>query len=235
MKTEVMMRLNKFIAECGISSRRKAEELILQGRITINNKTITQLSYNVNPEVDEVFFDGERLKVENHVYYLLNKPKGVVTTTDDEKKRLAVTDLIKTNLKIFPIGRLDFNTTGVLLLTNDGDFAGKLIHPRNNIIREYEVRIDRELDFKDEQLLLNGVFINNKRGKFISVLFKKKKDRKTITVTCTEGRNHFVKEMFGALKYNVERLHRKSFAGIIDDIPVGSYRKLTKDEIRRLS
>ena len=229
------MRLNKFIAECGISSRRKAEELILQGRITINNKTITQLSYNVNPEVDEVFFDGERLKVENHVYYLLNKPKGVVTTTDDEKKRLAVTDLIKTNLKIFPIGRLDFNTTGVLLLTNDGDFAGKLIHPRNNIIREYEVRIDRELDFKDEQLLLNGVFINNKRGKFISVLFKKKKDRKTITVTCTEGRNHFVKEMFGALKYNVERLHRKSFAGIIDDIPVGSYRKLTNDEIRRLS
>lgn len=229
------MRLNKFIAECGISSRRKAEELILQGRITINNKTITQLSYNVNPEVDEVFFDGERLKVENHVYYLLNKPKGVVTTTDDEKKRLAVTDLIKTNLKIFPIGRLDFNTTGVLLLTNDGDFAGKLIHPRNNIIREYEVRIDRELDFKDEQLLLNGVFINNKRGKFISVLFKKKKDRKTITVTCTEGRNHFVKEMFGALKYNVERLHRKSFAGIIDDIPVGSYRKLTNDEIRKLS
>ncbi len=235
MKTEVMMRLNKFIAECGISSRRKAEELILQGRITINNKTITQLSYNVNPEVDEVFFDGEKIKVENHVYYLLNKPKGVVTTTDDEKKRLAVTDLIKTNLKIFPIGRLDYNTTGVLLLTNDGDFAGKLIHPRNNIIREYEVRIDRELDFKDEQLLLNGVFINNKRGKFISVVFKKKKDRKTITVTCTEGRNHFVKEMFGALRYNVERLHRKSFAGIIDDIPVGSYRKLTNDEIQRLS
>ncbi|HMN47702.1 MAG TPA: pseudouridine synthase [Ignavibacteriaceae bacterium] len=229
------MRLNKFIAECGISSRRKAEELILQGRITINNKTVTQLSYDVNPDVDEVFYDGERLKIENHVYYLLNKPKGVVTTTDDEKKRLAVTDLIKTNLKIFPVGRLDFNTTGVLILTNDGEFANKLIHPRNNIIREYEVRLDRELEYKDEQLLLTGVFIDNKRGKFTSIEFKKKKDRKTLTVKCTEGRNHFVKKMFGMLSYTVERLHRKSFAGITDDIPVGSYRKLTKDEIQKLS
>lgn len=229
------MRLNKFIAECGISSRRKAEELILQGRITINNKTVTQLSYDVNPDVDEVFYDGERLKIENHVYYLLNKPKGVVTTTDDEKKRVAVTDLIKTNLKIFPVGRLDFNTTGVIILTNDGEFANKLIHPRNNVIREYEVRLDRELEYKDEQLLLTGVFIDNKRGKFTSIEFKKKKDRKTLTVKCTEGRNHFVKKMFGTLSYNVERLHRKSFAGITDDIPVGSYRKLTKDEIQKLS
>ncbi len=235
LKTKVVMRLNKFIAECGISSRRKAEELILQGRITINNKTITELSYNVNPELDKVFFDGEPIKVENHVYYLLNKPKGVVTTTDDEKKRLAVSDLIKTNLKIFPIGRLDYNTTGVLLITNDGDFASKLIHPRNNIIREYEVRLDRDLEFKDEQLLLNGVFINNKKGKFLTINYKKKKDHKSLIVTCTEGRNHFVKEMFGTLKYNVVQLHRKSFAGITDDIPVGSYRKLTKDEIQKLS
>lgn len=229
------MRLNKFIAECGISSRRKAEELILQGRITINNKTITQLSYDVNPEIDKVCFDGESIKFENHVYYLLNKPKGVVTTTDDEKKRLTVTDLIKTNLKIFPVGRLDYNTTGVLLITNDGDFASKLIHPRNNIIREYEVRLDKDLELKDEQLLLNGVFIKNKKGKFLTIKYKKKKDHKSLIVTCTEGRNHFVKEMFGALKYNVVQLHRKSFAGITDDIPVGSYRKLTKDEIQKLS
>jgi 23S rRNA pseudouridine2605 synthase len=229
------MRLNKFISECGICSRRKAEELILQGRITINNKTVTQLSYDVNLDVDEIFYDGERIKLENHVYYLLNKPKGVVTTTDDEKKRVAVTDLIKTNLKIFPVGRLDYNTTGVLILTNDGNFANKLIHPKNNIIREYEVRLDRELELKDEQLLLSGVFIDNKRGKFVSINFKKKKDRKTLIVSCTEGRNHFVKKMFGTIKYNVERLHRKSFAGIIDDLPIGSYRKLTSDELQKLS
>lgn len=229
------MRLNKFIAECGISSRRKAEEFILQGRVVVNNKTVTELSCNVNPEEDEIFLDGERLKLEQHVYFLLNKPKGVVTTTNDEKKRLAVTDLIKSNYKIFPVGRLDFNTTGVLILTNDGNFANKLIHPKNNIIREYEVRLDRELEIKDENVLLTGVYLDNKKGKFVSVVFKKKKDRKTLTVTCTEGRNHFVKKMFGALKYNVERLHRKSFAGIVDDIPVGSFRKLTRDEIQKLS
>jgi 23S rRNA pseudouridine2605 synthase len=229
------MRLNKFISECGICSRRKAEELILQGRITINNKTITQLSYNVNTDADEIYYDGERIKIENHVYYLLNKPKGVVTTTDDEKNRPVVTDLIKTKSRIFPVGRLDYNTTGVLILTNDGDFANKLIHPKNNIIREYEVRLDRELEFKDEQLLLSGIFIDNKRGKFVSINFKKKNDRKIFSVTCTEGRNHFVKKMFGTLKYNVERLHRKSFAGINDDIPIGSYRKLTSDELQKLS
>ena len=229
------MRLNKFIAECGISSRRKAEEFILQGRVVVNNKTVTELSCNVNPEEDEIFLDGERLKLEQHVYFLLNKPKGVVTTTNDEKKRLAVTDLIKSNYKIFPVGRLDFNTTGVLILTNDGNFANKLIHPKNNIIREYEVRLDRELEIKDENILLTGVYLDNKKGKFVSVVFKKKKDRKTLTVTCTEGRNHFVKKMFGALKYNVERLHRKSFASIVDDIPVGSFRKLTRDEIQKLS
>jgi 23S rRNA pseudouridine2605 synthase len=228
------MRLNKFIAECGVCSRRKAEELILQGRITVKNKTITQLSYDVNLDEDEIFYDGERLRLENHVYYLLNKPKGVVTTTSDEKNRTAITDLVKTNYKIFPVGRLDFNTTGVIILTNDGEFTNKLTHPRNKIIREYEVRLDRELEFKDEQLLLTSVFIDNKRGKFNSVLFKKKKDRRTVVVTCTEGRNHFVKDMFGALKYNVERLHRKSFAGIKDDLPIGSYRKLTNDELRKL-
>jgi 23S rRNA pseudouridine2605 synthase len=228
------MRLNKFIAECGVCSRRKAEELILQGRITVKNKTITQLSYDVNLDEDEIFYDGERLRLENHVYYLLNKPEGVVTTTSDEKNRTAITDLVKTNYKIFPVGRLDFNTTGVIILTNDGEFTNKLTHPRNKIIREYEVRLDRELEFKDEQLLLTSVFIDNKRGKFNSVLFKKKKDRRTVVVTCTEGRNHFVKDMFGALKYNVERLHRKSFAGIKDDLPIGSYRKLTNDELRKL-
>ncbi len=141
-----MTRLNKFIADSGITSRRKAEELILQGRVTVNNKTIVQLAFNIDVENDEVTVDGEKIKPAEHVYYLLNKPRGVVTTTDDEKKRMTVTDIIKSKQKIFPIGRLDFNTTGVLILTNDGDFAQKLIHPKNNIIREYEVKLDKELE-----------------------------------------------------------------------------------------
>ncbi len=230
-----MTRLNKFIADSGITSRRKAEELILQGRVTVNNKTIVQLAFNIDVDNDEVTVDGEKIKPAEHVYYLLNKPRGVVTTTDDEKKRMTVTDIIKSKQKIFPIGRLDFNTTGVLILTNDGDFAQKLIHPKNNIIREYEVKLDKDLEAEHEAALLKGVFIDGTRGKFIAVKYGKKKDRKNIIVLCTEGRNHFVKKMFTTLNYTVEKLHRCSFAGIVPDIPIGAYRKLTQDEIKRLS
>lgn len=230
-----MTRLNKFIADSGITSRRKAEELILQGRVTVNKKTVNKLSFNVDETKDEVFVDGERIKPADHVYYLLNKPKGVVTTTDDEKNRATVLDIINSKQKIFPVGRLDYNTTGVLILTNDGEFAQKLIHPKNNIIREYEVRIDKPLDEEHEKSLLKGVFIDNNRGKFTSVKFRKIKDRRSVIVQCTEGRNHFVKNMFTALNYTVENLHRSSFAGITPDIPIGTFRKLTKDEIKKLS
>ncbi|HCY77561.1 MAG TPA: rRNA pseudouridine synthase [Ignavibacteriales bacterium] len=230
-----MTRLNKFIADSGVTSRRKAEELILQGRVTVNNKTITKLAFTINPEEDDVSVDGEKIKPAEHVYYLLNKPKGVVTTTDDEKKRLTVTDIVKTKQKIFPVGRLDYNTTGVLILTNDGEFAQKLLHPRNNIIREYEVKLDKNLEPEHENALLKGVFIDGTRGKFIAIKYGKKKDRKNITVQCTEGRNHFVKKMFSTINYTVEKLHRSSFAGIIPDIPIGAYRKLTQDEIKKLS
>ena len=230
-----MTRLNKFIADSGITSRRKAEELILQGRVTVNNKTITQLAFSIGVESDDVTVDGEKIKPADHVYYLLNKPKGVVTTTDDEKNRMTVTDLIKSKQKIFPIGRLDYNTTGVLILTNDGEFAQRLIHPRNNIIREYEVKLDKELETEHENALLKGVFIEGTRGKFIAIKYGKKKDRKNLTVQCLEGRNHFVKKMFTTINYTVEKLHRSSFAGIIPDIPIGSYRKLTQGEINKLS
>jgi len=230
-----MTRLNKFIADSGVTSRRKAEELILQGRVAVNNKTVSKLAFTINPEKDEVSVDGEKIKPAEHVYYLLNKPKGVVTTTGDEKKRLTVTDIVKTKQKIYPVGRLDFNTTGVLILTNDGEFAQKLLHPSNNIIREYEVKLDKDLEPEHENVLLKGVFIDGARGKFNSIKFGKKKDRKNIIVQCTEGRNHFVKKMFSTINYTVEKLHRSSFAGIIPDIPIGAYRKLTKDEIKKLS
>ena len=230
-----MTRLNKFIADSGVTSRRKAEELILQGRVMVNNKTITKLAFNIDSESDEVSVDGEKIKPAEHVYYLLNKPKGIVTTTDDEKNRMTVTDLIKSKQKLFPVGRLDYNTTGVLILTNDGEFAQKLLHPRNKIVREYEVKLDKELSFEDEKTLLKGVFIEGTRGTFIAIKFGRKKDRKNILVQCTEGRNHFVKKMFSTINYTVEKLHRSSFAGIFLDIPIGSYRKLTENEIQKLS
>lgn len=230
-----MTRLNKFIADSGITSRRKAEELILQGRVTVNNKTIIKLAFEVDTTKDEVSVDGEKIKPADHVYYLMNKPKGVVTTTEDEKHRMTVTDLIKSKQRIFPVGRLDYNTTGILILTNDGAFAQKVIHPKNNVIREYEVKLDKELSFDDEKTLLKGVFIEGTRGKFIAIKFGKKKDRRNFIVQCTEGRNHFVKKMFSTINYTVEKLHRSSFAGIVLDIPIGSYRKLSNEEIQKLS
>lgn len=132
------IRLNKYLSECGIASRRKSEELIKEGRITVNNKTITELFYTVD-EKDIVAFDGEIIRAEKKIYFLLNKPKGYITTTSDEKGRKKVTDLINCKQKIFPVGRLDYDTTGVLLLTNDGDFSNFLTHPKNKIPRVYHV------------------------------------------------------------------------------------------------
>lgn len=227
-----LIRLNKYISDSGITSRRKAEELILQWRVSVNDKSINDLSYKVNTDTDIVSLDGEIIKAKRHVYFLLNKPKGVVTTTDDEKKRKTVIDLLKTNERIFPVGRLDYNTTGVLLLTNDGDFSNFLTHPKNHVDREYEVRLDRPLLDDDKEKLLKGVYIFGKKGIFTKLFFPKKNDKKSIVVTAVEGRNHFVKDMFKTLNYTVTGLNRRSYAGIIADIPVGNYRELTLSEIK---
>ncbi len=226
-----MMRLNKFIAGTGITSRRKAEELILQGRVTVNSRTITDLAFKVDPGKDEISLDGEKIKSRKHLYYLLNKPGGVVTTTSDEKNRKTVVDLIKTNERIYPVGRLDYNTTGVLILTNDGDFSQLLTHPGNKVPREYEVKLDKPLMAEDYEKLLKGVFIRGSRGKFVKIIAVNRNSYSHLRVTAVEGRNHFVKNMFGALGYKVLALDRISFAGIKADISNGKYRKLTEQEV----
>ena len=228
----MLIRLNKYIADSGIASRRKAEEFILQGRVGVNNKIITELGFRVNDEKDIVTVDDEKINLKKHLYYLLNKPKGVVTTTDDDKKRETVVDLINVNERIYPVGRLDYNTTGVLLLTNDGDFANLLTHPGNKVPKEYEVKLDKGLLEEDRIRLLKGINIDDRKSTFIKVSTDATK--KNITVTAVEGRNHFVKRMFGAIGYTVIKLNRKNFAGIKADIPPGSYRKLTRTEIERL-
>jgi 23S rRNA pseudouridine2605 synthase len=135
---QMLIRLNKYISDSGIASRRKAEEFILDGRVMVNNKIITELSFRVDAAADIVLLDGEKISPKRHLYFLLNKPKGVVTTTDDEKNRRTVVELVKTKEKVYPVGRLDYNTTGVLFLTNDGDFANLLTHPSNRVPRVYE-------------------------------------------------------------------------------------------------
>jgi 23S rRNA pseudouridine2605 synthase len=226
-----LIRLNKYLSDCGISSRRKSEEYILQGRVSINNKSVSDLSSKVDPANDIVLFDGEKVFKRRLLYFLLNKPKGVITTTNDEKNRQTVIDLIKSGEKIFPVGRLDYNTTGVLILTNDGEFSNFLTHPANKIPREYEVKLDRPLTESDQEKLCKSIYIKGVKGKFNKVVLQDKKNRKLVTVTASEGRNHFVKNMFRALGYTVTALNRKSFAGITADIPVGAYRILSKHEI----
>jgi len=225
------MRLNKFIADSGITSRRKAEELILQARITVNSKTITDLAFKVDPVKDEIMLDGEKIALRRHLYYLLNKPAGVVTTTNDERNRNTVVDLIKTGERIYPVGRLDYNTTGVLFLTNDGDFSQVLTHPGNKVPREYEVKLDKKLTPDDNEKLLDGIYLKGTKGKFIKVTAVKN-NFSEVRVTTVEGRNHFVKNMFGALGYKVLALNRVSYAGLKADIKRGEYRKLTEAEIK---
>lgn len=229
------VRLNKFIAECGIVSRRKVEELILQGRVEVNGKIIMDLAYKVDPSEDAVALDGEKLRQKSRLYFLLNKPKGYVTTTDDEKKRRTVIELIRTREKIFPVGRLDYNTTGVLIITNDGDFSNLLMHPSNRVPRVYRATLDRPLEEADQNRLLKGVFADGRQSRFKEMTFPKKNSRTVVNVTTVEGRNHFVKNMFKTLGYTVVELDRASYAGLTaSDLPVGSYRELSKSEVQGL-
>lgn len=230
----MLTRLNKFLSECGIASRRKSEDLISEGRVIVNNEIVTELSIKVDPVKDIVEVDGEKILPKKHIYFVLNKPKGYITSTSDEKSRRTVVELIKTQEKIFPVGRLDYNTTGVLLITNDGDFTNYLTHPRNKVPKEYEVRLDRNLSEEDVSRLLKGIYIEGKKGRFTDIVFPKRNNRKLAVVVAEEGRNHFVKDMFKALSYNVVSLNRKSFAGIKADIPEGSYRKLSEREISQV-
>ncbi|MGD8781039.1 MAG: pseudouridine synthase [Ignavibacteria bacterium] len=226
-----MMRLNKFLAECGIASRRKSEEYITSGRVSVNKKIITDLAFTVNPESDNVSVDGEKIKSENKVYFLLNKPKGFVSTTKDEKKRKSVVDLINTRAKIFPVGRLDFNTTGVLLLTNDGEFSNILTHPRNNIPREYSVFLDKDLSAEHKERLIKGIILEGRKSNFKSIELLKKGNLKSVKVICFEGRNHFVKKMFSSFGYTVKELNRTRFGDFnTGKLSIGEYRQLNKVE-----
>lgn len=228
------VRINKFLADSGISSRRKSEEYISQGRVAVNDKIITEFSHKVDIEKDIVTLDGEKIKPKKNIYILLNKPKGYITTVSDDRNRRTVMDLVKSKERIYPVGRLDYDTTGLLFLTNDGELSQLLTHPGNKVPREYEVKLDRPLDENDRLKLLQGVLLEGKKGKFINITFPWQKDKKIVSVVCEEGRNRFVKRMFRKLDYTVLELNRLSFAGIMLDVPPGKSRNLTFSEIEQL-
>jgi len=228
------MRLNKFIAESGFASRRKADEFISQGRVTVNNEIVMNLGVVIDSDKDIVKIDGSKIKTEIKAYFLLNKPSGIVSTTNDEKGRVAVTDLIKTKFKIYPVGRLDYNTTGVLLLTNDGDFTNLMLHPSNKIEREYLVLLDKDLREEDRIVLTKHVQLEGKNSKFNSITYLKEKNYRSMRVVTVEGRNHFVKNMFSLLGYTVKKLKRIRFGPFtVDNIPEGKYMILNRSDIEK--
>jgi 23S rRNA pseudouridine2605 synthase len=229
------MRLNRYLAECGIASRRKSEELIKEGRVSVNKNIVRELSIVIDPDSDIIALDGEKIKVQKKVYFLLNKPKSIITSTADEKGRPTVINLINTNQKIFPVGRLDFNTTGVLILTNDGEFSNFVTHPRNKVPREYKVVLDKELSEESKLKLLKGIMVDGRQSRFEEISFPGKSVKTKVIVTTVEGRNHFVKNMFSALGYFVKQLERTSFGFLnVKGIPAGSYRILSYPEIKKI-
>ena len=233
-----MMRLQKAIANSGFCSRRKAENLILDGHVTVDGKVVTKLGTVVN-EKNVIEIDNVRLQQEEKVYYLLNKPRGVVTTTSDDKQRKTVVDLINEDKRIYPIGRLDYDTTGALILTNDGEFANLMMHPKNEIDKVYVAKLNKIIKADEINQLKKGVFLDNKILVKASRVKLRKVDNMNqnsfVEITIHEGKNHQVKKMFEAVGIKVDKLKRERI-GFIDvaNLKPGEYRKLTKKEVHQL-
>jgi 23S rRNA pseudouridine2605 synthase len=229
------MRLNRYIANSGVCSRREADELITMGLISVNGKTISELGYKVNPG-DEVRYENKILRAEKPVYILMNKPKGFLTTTEDPQERNTVMQLVSGAVKerIYPVGRLDRNTTGLLLLTNDGDLADKLMHPSYNVKKIYKVELDRPLARADFEAILAGVQLEEGRAS-VDDLAIVSDDGKTVGVELHIGWNRVVRRIFESLNYEVIKLDRSVYAGLDKkDLSRGQWRFLTKEEIVRL-
>jgi 23S rRNA pseudouridine2605 synthase len=232
--TDQEIRLNKYIADSGKCSRRKADELIEKGMVKVNGKTVTELGTKINHS-DEVTVAGDPISYRRrNVYILLNKPKNAISTVTDEKGRKTVMDIVKNHERLFPVGRLDRNTTGVLLITNDGDLANKLTHPSSEIERLYIVGLDKSLDSKHAEEIVRGVELED--GKTAPChIFIDPKDRTRIEMTMTEGKNHEVKRIFAKFGYEVVKLDRKVFAGLSNrGMKRGEYRYLNFKEVQAL-
>lgn len=232
-----MERLQKVIAQSGIASRRKAEILIEEGHVFVNGKCVKELGTKVSSR-DKIEVDGKPIRKEKKVYYLLNKPRGVVTTTSDDKSRKTVIDIIHCEERIYPIGRLDYDTTGVLLLTNDGEFANILMHPSNQIEKVYLAKLKGIIKGDTINTLKNGIQIGNSIV-YPSRIKLKRVDQNTkssfVEITIHEGKNHEVKELFKAVGYDVEKLTRKRFAFFdTTGLKSGEFRELTRKEVHKV-
>ena len=232
-------RLQKYLAECGIASRRKCEEYIIQGKVQVNGKTITELGVKVNPEKDKITFEGKNVKQEERkVYILLNKPIGYVTTSDEQFGRDKVLDLVKVRERVVPVGRLDMYTSGALILTNDGDFGYKVTHPKHEITKTYTVTVKGIIKNEEVEQLRKGVKIDDYTTRPAKVKILKTDEEKDISrleITIHEGKNRQVRRMCESVGRRVIALHRSKIGNIgVKDIELGKWRYLKDFEVKTL-
>ena len=232
-----MERLQKYLSSCGIASRRKSEELILAGKVKVNGVVVRELGTKVSDK-DEVEVENMEVYRKQKEYYLLYKPEKTICSVSDDKGRVTVVDLIETNEKIFPIGRLDYDTTGLLLLTNDGELTNKLTHPKGSIEKTYIAKVSGLVTGKEIHELENGIELDGVKTKKARAKLKKmdKKNNKSyVELTITEGRNHQVKNMFAALGHKVIKLKRTNYSFFnLEGLKTGEYRRLSTKEVKQL-
>lgn len=233
-----MERLQKIIADSGYTSRRKAENLITEGKVEVNGEIVRELGRKASPK-DEIKVEGNLITLKKEKeYYLLNKPRGVVSTSSDEHGRKTVVDLIQTSSRIFPIGRLDYDTTGIILLTNDGELTNILTHPNRKVPKTYLAKLDKIITMEDFFLIKEGIKIDNRKVSVNHIKIKKKNEKSGtcfVELTIHEGRNHIVKRIFESLGYDVIKLTRTHYGTLgIGTLLSGEYRTLTKSEIASL-
>jgi 23S rRNA pseudouridine2605 synthase len=231
------VRLNKFIASSGICSRREADNLIEQGLISVNGKVVDQLGTKVKPG-DDVRYGGERLSFEKYVYILMNKPKDIITSASDPQGRMTVLDIVSNHIteRIYPVGRLDRQTTGLLLLTNDGDLAKRLTHPKHGITKTYQVTLNKAVTKADMQHLVDGVELEDGMSKVDTISYIADSDnKKEVSLRLHSGKNRVIRRMFEALGYTVTKLDRIAFAGLTKKrLLRGKWRVLTPTEVGML-
>jgi 23S rRNA pseudouridine2605 synthase len=232
-----MERLQKIIQKAGIASRRKAEDMIAEGRVSVNGKVVTEMGTKASFS-DDIRVDGKKIEAENKVYFVLYKPESIISSVKDQFDRDTVTDFIPDKEKIFPIGRLDYDTSGLLLLSNDGDFANMMIHPKYKIEKEYYVRIKGLLRKESSIKLAKGLIYDNEKAlpaKVYDVKYDDKKETTFLNIVITEGKNRQVRKMFESLGHDVIKLKRIRFGTItLEGLNRGEYRILKPHEIKTL-
>ena len=236
-KDSGLIRLNRYISNAGICSRRKADELIAAGVVSVNGVVVSELGQKVDPQKDEIKYNGETLKREKMVYVLLNKPKDYITTTEDPQERRTVMHLVEkaSRERIYPIGRLDRNTTGLLLMTNDGDLADKLSHPKNNIVKLYQVELNKSLTQGDLNKIGFGIELEDGLIKPDSISYVSGGTKKEVGIQIHSGKNRIVRRIFEHLGYEVVKLDRAVYANLTKkDLPRGKWRFLDEKEVIQL-